>query len=150
MRTDAEFLAALDKSQQAVSKVANWLFVHKYDVLVKPYKVRPSVKQAAEYADDGDIEIRLNIEVKQRSFSFTCANDYPYSTVLIDHAAKINSTPASKLYGYVIVDDDASHACFISASTRSYWTEVEHSSAKHANRRLSYCVPKEWCKFTEI
>ena len=150
MKTDLEFASELDKSSKYVSIVASWMAKENCDVVIKPVVFRPDFESRNAFADSGDIEIRQRVEVKHRMLSFTSCEDYPYATVIVDEQYKIDRIPKGKLWGYVIVDNDCSHACCIKPSTFDSWITKEMFDKKDRQNRTFYVCPKELCFFCKI
>ena len=150
MKTDSEFLSALDMSNKSVLLIASWMASENCDVVIKPVVARPSFDSRNEFADGGDIEIRQRVEVKHRFLAFTNADDYPYETVIVDERYKIDRIPKARLYGYVIVNRDCSHACFVMPQTISHWQIEQMFDKKDRQYREFYVCPKELCSFAKI
>lgn len=150
MKTDAHFLSALSESSKYVSVVASWLQSKNCDVVIKPVSIRPSFESRNEFADSGDIEIRQRIEVKRRSVEFTCEDDYPYSTVIVDEKFKIDRIPRGRLWGYVIVNKQLSHVCCVMPDTKKEWMVERMFDKSDGQERLFYVCPKHLCIFSQM
>ena len=66
-----KFLQHLEESKAGVWRAAMWLVEHGYKVSINPTDKAPSAKEWREYADSGDIEVQLRVEVKHLSCDFT-------------------------------------------------------------------------------
>jgi hypothetical protein len=150
LKTDFEFLSALNNSAKYVSLVASWMAKGNCDVVIKPTLIRPDFDSRNDFLDSGDIEIRQRVEVKQRCLRFTSVDDYPYSTVIVDEKHKIDRIPNGRLWGYVIVNQECTHACLVKPNTREYWQTKETFDKKDNQNRCFYVCPKELCFFCEI
>jgi hypothetical protein len=150
MKSDEHFISALQGSSKFVSAVASWLAKYDCDVMIRPTLVRPSFELRNDYADAGDIEIRQRVEVKHRSIKFTSATDYPYETVIVDEKFKIDRISRGRLWGYVIVNSECTHACIVKPETWGYWTVQSMYDRKDKQDRDFYVCPKEHCRFCEI
>lgn len=151
MKSDNEFIESLKGSEEYVNMVAEWLRTHGCKVEVPSVQVRPSFEERHKYIDTGDIKITLRIEVKHRSFDFTSKQDYPYDTVMIDETFKIDRINRGELWGYVIVNQSATHLCFVMAHTRKNWKIISKHDSKDAGRLCnSYVCPVELCKFLKL
>jgi hypothetical protein len=150
LKTDAEFVAALEESQQWVAEVARWMERKGYDVQVKPQRVRPSFESRHDFADEGDIEVRQRVEVKAREVDFTGPDDYPYPTVIVDEQYKVDRRPMRLLFGYVILNRSRTHACLIPARTRRHWSVVTLNDRKDRERRSFYVVAVGLCAFVRL
>ena len=103
MKSDAEFLAALEESQKYVQLTANWLHTLGCNVMVKPYTICKSFDDRHQHVDSGDIQIAQNVEVKHQSFDFTNARDFPHKDPIVDEKFKIDRIPRRQLWGYVLL-----------------------------------------------
>lgn len=147
MKTDEQFLAALQQSHGHVAAVASWMSGLKFDVLIRPVVARPSFDVRNEFIDSGDIEIRQRVEVKKRGIDFTSASDYPYQTVIVDEQYKVDRIPISHLYGYVVVNKAGTHVCCISKHTKPHWLLSTKFDRKDGQDRTFYECPVEHCVF---
>lgn len=147
MKSDAEFLHALQGSQAHVSAVAGWLATKNFDVLIRPTTVRPDFDSRNDYADCGDIELRQRVEVKQRDLDFTCVQDFPYPTVIVDEKFKVDRIPKPHLWGYLIMNRALTHLCCIRSGTRPQWTVENKYDHKDGQTREFYVCRKELCAF---
>jgi hypothetical protein len=150
MKSDKEFVSALNKSTNTVSVIANFLFAQGLQVLIKPTIVRSNFEDRHNFIDDGDLEIRQRIEVKHRNIEFTNANDYPFSSVIVDEQFKIDRIPASHLWAYIVVNNSISHICLIKSGTRKHWETQKMYDKKEQEQRNFYVCPKELCFFMKI
>lgn len=150
MKTDAQFIAALSASDQCVSAVAAWLARHKRDVLVRPLIIRPSFDSRMEYLDEGDIEIRMRVEVKHRDMDFTCAADFPYRTVIVGEKHKVERIPLGRWWGYVHVNRAMTHACIIFPHTAKYWITTTKYDRKDRGTLTFLECPTERTWFVKI
>jgi len=150
VKTDEEFISALKKSDESVKRVAEWLARLQCEVMIRPTVIRPETKDRFDYIDDGDIEIRQRVEVKNRSFSFTSANDYPFETVIIDSKRNIDRIPRRQLWGHIILDEKLTHAAVVKTETRKHWDLLEVYNNKDRSNCVMWVIPKEFCFFTAI
>lgn len=149
-QNDATFIDDLKESQQYVWRAAQWLSTLGYNVTVRPVQIRPHVGQMSEYADSGDLEIIQRVEVKRRpSLRFTCREDYPYPTAIVDVAHTWdNARP--KPYAYIVFNGDASACLVIKGATSRHWVKtVKHDRAKSRERTFYEC-PVEYCQFYQM
>ena len=134
------FFNDLKSSQASVAAVASWMAEHDCNVVIKPTLVAPSKDLRHEYIDSGDIEIRQRVEVKHRSIAFTSAEDYPYPTIIVDEAYKVDRIPRGQLWGYIIVNKACTHVCCLLADTKGHWTmQVKHDRKQDEPRRFYVC-----------
>jgi len=152
MKSDAEFVRAYLRSVSPVFRVACYLNKLNYRPRILPFEIRPESSQREAYADAGDIEVTKIIEVKRRELDFTCADDYPFETVIVDETYKVKRRELdSRLDGYMIVCRDESHACVVPIATRSQWTTEKLADSTHGGElRENYLVDKSLCAFVEL
>lgn len=150
MKTEEQFAGALLLSQGCVAAVASWMQRHKCDVMIRPTTIRPDFDSRNEFADCGDIEIRQRVEVKQRSIEFTCVNDYPYDTVIVDERFKVDRIEKARLWGYLIVSKSGTYVCCIKSDTKQHWEIKEKFDQKDSQRREFYVCPKSLCTFHKM
>lgn len=138
---DPTFLADLRESRKAVELVARWLSGRGYPVVVRPTFERPDPSRAAEFSDDGDIEIMQRVEVKQRkTLTFTSKADFPYPSVIVD-ACHCYDQARPKPYAYVIVNREFSAAFVVKCSTRQQWARVKKLDRQKQREREFYECP---------
>ena len=137
----AQFIHELRASQTYVNAVASWMAMHDCDVVIKPTLEAPSTELRHEYIDSGDIEIRQRVEVKHRSIGFTCAEDYPFPTIIVDEVHKVDRIPKGQLWGYVIVNEAGTHVCCLRANTQGRWTIQRKHDKKQGAERAFYVCP---------
>lgn len=147
MKTDQQFLRALENSRACVNAVAQWLVDLGYDVAVKPSPVRPDASVRHEYADSGDLELRMRVEVKHRSVPFTDRDSYPFQTVIVDETYKVDRLDRRSLYAYVIVNEARTHAAVIKADTISQWTIMSTYDSKEGESRRFYVCDVSLAQF---
>ena len=54
-----------------------------YTVKINPSLLAPSAEEWESYADNGDLEISMRVEVKQSGYDFTSATDYPFKEMIV-------------------------------------------------------------------
>ena len=144
---DPNFGNDLENSTKYVWVAAKLLSNMGYNVTVKCTKLRPSVEEMAEYSDDGDLEINQRVEVKHRpKLTFTCQDDFPYETVIVDVAHTWDSAKPKPM-GYFIFNADASAYLVVKGDTSKDWIKVKkYDKAKNREREFYECH-KSLCKF---
>jgi len=141
------FSQRLKNSLLPVQLVATWLQQKLALVKINPTQLSPDTESRYEYTDEGDIEIRLRVEVKQSSLPFTSAEDYKYDMIMVDEAYKINKVPKLQLWGYVILNKQQTHCVLVKAETRYLW-ESEEKKDRQKNRWGTFVMcPKEQGEF---
>lgn len=144
-----KFLKHLDASLESVNYVARWLEEMGYRVTVNPVRRAPTTSEWQEYADHGDIEVRLPVEVKRISRNFTGRHDWPFGDEFIVCAKHSFDKYQVKPIAYIIMSAD--HKCFAVVETRTakQWT-VTHKSDKrydHGYAQDFYLCPLELVKW---
>jgi hypothetical protein len=124
-------------------------------VQINPLIVRPNRDEREGYGDDFDLRIfklgdndwkRYEVKGKGK-IDFSSADDFPYSTVLLD---RTNKTDKCLVDGFFIVSKDKRHAAYVPMSTRDHWREVtKYDGDKGYEVRLYEC-PKELASFIRI
>lgn len=145
MKSDSQFITALQQSDLDVRIVASWLAKLGGEVLIRPTLVRPTADDRFAFADAGDLEIRQRVEVKGRNITFTCSEDYPYGTVIVDEARKIDKWKPLSLWGYVVLNASKTHYCCIPATTRKQWARIKRFDVKDQAEIEFYEVAKSLC-----
>jgi len=122
MKTDDAFIRDLSASREAVNSFASRARSKGVDLWLPPELVRPDIWSRHEYADDGDLMLQARVEHKVRTnISWTCRDDYPYETVIVDEVYKENAKSARPVLMYVIEDQTRKFAAVVYGYTRAYW-----------------------------
>jgi hypothetical protein len=143
MKSDKDFVKDWNKSHNAVSLIAEFLTRIGFDIQVPELKLRESSKDRLKYTDDGDLLCEeRRIEVKHSSKNFSCADDYPFRSIIIDEEYKIKDR-LHTLKFYVIVSQDMKYAAFIKPKTSGSWV-VKVGYDRYQERVCTWVkVPKE-------
>ena len=148
---DPNFLSDLERSKPSQAAVFVHLFFDGWDVEAHPPVPRPRVEDRHRYADEFDIRYRKpftqfwrTVEVHQlRKRAFTCLQDFPFRTAILDPEYKVRRSPKDE---YWIVDQHCRHAAiFLRETTESKWFAEERMNNYRTPPRLEtnvYC-PKE-------
>jgi hypothetical protein len=159
MKDDDTFFAGLNKSREVAELVCQWLKRKGYDVTHPPQKTRPRnvpIEERWRYTDDGDLEIKLNgeikrIEVKYRpEMAFRSGNDIPYHEIIVDEQYKIDGAHTYPLLAYIIVDKTKRCAMMITEKTKDYWYASTKFDRKEQEERTFCMCPKEHCLFFNL
>jgi cupin superfamily acireductone dioxygenase involved in methionine salvage len=123
-RTHEQFLEELRESEIAVERVAAYLRRERHvSVLQHPTFEAPTFEQRRDYADRGDLEILLGVEVKHSQQVFTGKHDHRYRDVgvVVDGCATFDKKRPEP-YVYVIVNRDMSRGLWLNVpATKSSW-----------------------------
>lgn len=150
VKAETTFLNNLAQSVPVTFRVAAWLQRDQgMDVRVLPVAVRPDAAQRLEFGDDGDIELILRVEVKKRGLHFTGRGDYPYPTVIVDEAYKVDRA-GRRFWAYYIVNETETAVCMVPAASRKFWELRPRFDSKEGEQRMFYECPVEHCRFFEM
>lgn len=150
VKTREAFVSNLMDSHEAVSLVAGVLERRGHKVRIIPASLTPNVQERRKHMDNGDLEIELKtrpgeryrLEVKRRKINFTSRADFPYSTVIVDEAYKVDNADGKlPLIGYLTVNAAATAALFIGAATRETWTKQTMRDRTEGRNCENYLCP---------
>lgn len=154
MKTEQNFLGDLSASRRAVNKFAAMLRRCGVHAWLPPEEVRPDASVRREYADDGDLMVELRVEHKVRTnLEFTCREDYPYPTVIVDEKYKEDAKQNRRPFVYVIENRHGTCAAVVHWSTRPFWTVETRNDPKQNRECEFYVVDKSrvrFCKPEEV
>jgi hypothetical protein len=115
------FVEYLERSDEHVHKVADWLRSLGRVVEVKPLRVRPTAYERVEYFDEGDLLVNGNtVEVKQRDLDFERPEDWPWPTLIIDSAAKFDRKQPPPV-AYLVTNRTITCCFIVDTRRRSEW-----------------------------
>lgn len=146
------FLKHLDKSQEAVWRVAGWLNdKKKLPVQVNPGGRAPLSSEHESYADNGDLTVGMRVEVKRLSRSFTGRDDWPFKDFMVC-ARHSWDKAVQKPYAYVIVNKEGTHAALVKGETYPSWDVIERSDRRyeHGYSQEFYLCPLELVKWEKM
>ena len=151
MKDDQSFIRDLSKSREAVNDFAARARWRGVQVWLPPEVLRPDAASRRQYADDGDLMIQGRIEHKVRTnLKWTCREDYPYPTVIVDEVYKEDAKSDRPVLMYVIEDKTRTHAAIVYGWTRGEWT-VERMHDPIQRRECEfYTVPKHRVRFCKV
>ena len=151
MKPDREFLRDFNESQRWVERAAKWLETFGYVVEIKPYSLRPTSDLRRDFMDSGDLDVDgKRVEVKRRpDIDFTDASTFPYDTILVDEAYKIDRKAQERL-GYVIFNSTGSHACIVLEKSKRYWKKTKKWDKKQRRVCEYYECPVNKCRFYRV
>jgi hypothetical protein len=112
-----KFLAHLSASGDACWLVSKWLQSRGYPVRVNPTFYSPEPKAWKEYADGGDIEIGLRIEVKGLSAAFTSDTDWPFPNFIVCAKHSFDRS-RPRPYAYIAVNEARTHIAMVKSASR--------------------------------
>jgi len=140
----AVFTERFKSSRRAVFKVAEYIWREKgLGVTIPSMELAPSIHQSADYVDKGDIichTARGNefiIEVKGVSTEFTCAEDFPFKTMIVNEVVKADRIDA---FAYFIVNKALTHAFVLKTDTKDQWGIKDvHDKRRGDTEEMYYC-----------
>lgn len=105
--------------------VADYLKSLGFEVHIPQLVVRKDIKDIPEFSDEPDIECEGRIiEVKSRDLAFTCPDDFPYETILVD---TVNgwSAKVRKPTEYVCISTITGGMICLCGETQPLWAQEE-------------------------
>ena len=152
---DRRFKAAVAASMKAVLAFEVYLKRKGYETIAPKVKIRPNIGERAEYSDKEDLFARKpgeerwrRFEIKGRTLQFTCRDDFPFPTIIADHATKQFERPD----WYVNISKDLKYAAVMDGRQRDQWkiADIRDTTKRTAASNPSYLCPKEMAKFVRI
>lgn len=154
MTEEERFRQAVPASMRAVNAMAEHLRVLGYEVRVNHVSVRPHFDQRAGYGDTEDLLARLSpaelwdrFEIKGRTFEFTCYDDFPHPTIIVDRAEKADHSRAD---WYVNVSKSLRYAAAMSSETRAQWSRRTVFDTVKGYEATVYECPKALAIFLKL
>ena len=144
------FLKELDKSAKAVWMVAHWLNSRGHNVTVNAAGRAPTHADWVDYADNGDLNISLRVEVKALTADFTSAEDWPFRGKFIVCAKHAFDRAVPKPYGYIYLNKAKTNMAMVMCQTSKKWY-VEKRTDKRTNiEQEFYLCPLDEVYFHEV
>jgi hypothetical protein len=148
MKSDSEFIGDLNASRRAVNEFANKLREQGVHAWLPPERTRPDASVRSQYADAGDLMVQGRVEHKVRgNLHFTCKEDYPYQTVFIDEAYKVDAKAETPVLAYVIENATRTVAAVVYGWTREHWVIEEVFDRKQNRTCRNYAAPLRYVRF---
>lgn len=144
--TDPKFPEDLTESNEHAWQVARWFQSQGIPVAVQPIRLRPTPEERGEYGDNGDLLIVQRVEVKQRRFDWTCRDDFPYPTIIVD-VCHTWDRAFPKPYLYVITNQSVTRAILVEGRTSWAWKRVYKDDRRINRRRHFYECPLDLVEF---
>ena len=144
-------LDSLDKSHDAVWKVAKLLNHRGYPVKVPVTTKAKTVDEWKKHVDDGDLFIEQRIEVKQLSREFKNHSDWPFKNEFIVCSANSFDRAQPKPFAYIILSACGGHAAAVFCSTRNDWyAEMRSDNRREGVKQRFYFCPMELVQFFQM
>lgn len=148
--SDAAFLNRLRDSKQYATLAAHILSGMGYPVTIRPVFERPDVRQRADYADHGDLEIIQVVEVKHRQeLHFTSREDYPFKTIIVDMASSYDAKRPKPVM-YMIFNSEATHYALVMCRTFKQWRKRSKLNSLNNVTSDYYECPINLVEFREV
>jgi len=149
-QTHQGFLAALEKSQQAVCAVAVYLTRLGQTIQMNGMHKAPTPQQRDVFRDLGDLHILKRLEVKQRTIDWTCREDYPFPDILV--TGKSSFDQGERPLGFIILNRTGTHAAMINSDTRHRWEvrRVHHNRGTEAETYVAPLDVPRWICLADI
>jgi hypothetical protein len=151
MKDDDKFVRDLDASRVAVNQFADKLRRDGIQAWLPPERTRPDASIRHDYADEGDIMVQGRVEHKVRNnLHFTCKEDYPYPTVIVDEVYKEDAKASDPVFAYVIENASRTHAAVVYGWTRDKWQVETRRDTIQGRDCHFYVIDKRWVRFCDL
>jgi|LakMenE18May11ns_1017448.scaffolds.fasta_scaffold9652694_2 hypothetical protein len=153
MKSDSDFLDSLAASRRDVSSFAEKIRRRGITVNIPQEVTRPDSSLRMLYADSGDMTVEMRVEHKVRGINFTCREDYPFDTVIVDEKYKVDSKSGIPLGMYIIENKSKTHSAVVYGWTQNKWKTQKIYDARQKRECVNYVVPKSmvrFCKSEEV
>jgi len=145
-----KFLRFLAESEVDVFKASKWLGKLGYSVKMPPTTKAETRGDHQNHSDFGDIFIEQRVEIKKRSFDFTCAQDYPFQGDVIVCEKKSYDRAKPKPYVYLIFNKNMNHVAVIRSDTSDRWTVKEVHDSRYNEKQQCYFCPLDLIRFCKV
>jgi hypothetical protein len=150
----AVFSKRFNASRAAIFRVAEFLHRERgLSVCIPRMELAPNVQSSASYSDKGDIYVytsskkKFIVDVKHKQVDFTCAEDYPFSDIMVVGLASAVRLTA---YAYFIVNRDMTHAFVVKGDTKNQWTIENFPDKERGDREEKYMCSKTLGEFVKL
>jgi hypothetical protein len=150
MKTDAEFLSDLSKSRQTVNNFANIQRSKNVQIWLPPEQTRPDSSQRMKFVDSGDLMLQMRIEHKSISLEFTCREDFPNESIIVDEQYKYDSKNSTPVLMYVLQSANKTHAAIVYGYTKKRWHTKEIFDKRQNRSCTMYMCDKRYIRFCKI
>ena len=150
---EMRFRNELERSHKASLAVAGFLQRRGWQVEVPETVIRPRFEDRHKYGDKGDVFMwkddvpRRKVEVKWRTFDFTCGDSFPYPTIIVDRATK--SGVLSDLY-FNVCRALTHSAIVVTALSKQFWKTVTLFDRKKGHEVVVFQCSKEHADFVDL
>ena len=141
----------LAQSSEGVQKVGKWLREKGYEVQIPELRIAPSLAKYDDFVDDGDIFLNVKVEVKRRSFHFTCAKDFPYKEGSIVCAKKRFDKCFPQPFAIIHLNKKMTHCAIIMKNTKKHWIEKMIKDGRYTDYyQVNYVCPLEYIEWARL
>lgn len=151
---EMRFRTQLERSHKASVAVAQFLQRRGWQTEVPETRIRPRFEDRKAYGDKGDVFMwkddvpRRICEVKWRSFDFTCEDNFPYPSIIIDRATKEGGVISDL---YFNVSRALTHsAIVVTAVSKKFWRTVTIFDRKKGYEATNFECPKQHADFVQL
>jgi len=153
--THARFLDDLERSAEAVVRMAMFFVLNGQDVVIKGIKRAPSHAEHRQYRDSGDLYVKdadgkwRRTEVKHLKYAFTSGDDWPFPRFIVCSRYKWdNASP--KPHEFYILSWDMRHAAVCCGYTAADWTTYTTTPHNSTREETFWVCPIELIKFIDL
>ena len=119
-----KFVEHLEASHEGVMNAMNWFLKKGYEVTIPPTTVAESYETRMNHVDNGDLFIKMRIEVKRLGVTFTGRDDWPYGKKFMVCGKDSFDRADPKPFAYLIQSKDLkSMGIVLSASSKNWYVE---------------------------
>ena len=147
-----EFMERLRVSRERFERFRSVQSQNGIEIMLPAQFDAPSREKRYSYSDKGDGLLHAWVEFKVRSIDFTCRDDYPFETFIIDEAYKIDRKPHACPF-YVISNKAETHCGVVYGWTRPHWKITEQYDGTTHREAMFYTVAIDkvrFCKTEEV
>lgn len=144
---DALFERELRRGHSWAQRLAEALTAQGLTVELTPLVLRERIEQRGDFANEGDLVVSTGhgpvlLESKSRDLTFTCADDYPFQTALVDTVSGWNQK-TDKPKAIVLTSQPTGARLVISIRrTRHLWRQKRRRDATRGIVDTFYEVPR--------
>ena len=128
-----KFLSHLERSNEAVWFVAQWLNKKGYSVNIPPSTKAETHKEWRKHKDNGDIFISQRVEVKHLSAEFTSRDNWPFQNKFIVCAKHSFDNATPKPFAYIVVNASKTAAGVVLAADSKKWNVEQRKDGRYEN-----------------
>ena len=122
-----------------------------YTVKINPSMLAPSSEEWENYADNGDLEVSMRVEIKQSGYDFTSAEDFPFKDPIVcGKNAWDRAMPKPRFI--MLLNKTGTHYSMISSDSREHWYVKEHNDKRYGPGYMQefYKCPIEHFTFNAV